>query len=320
VKSREALSFEYTPDEWAKLSPLVEKQLAAVQWTTARTANLISIVGEDILYYYYKTKVERVIREEGNSKTPDPTGFHTPEAQRARAIVFKRLFPHHQNVRVVESSYNLLACPPIDAIRCILECEASEYRFSAYDDIDRETNHAELKRVVECCNFITSALSSNRSGLSLSQMIGSEDYKLSTTNTIGELREGAERILYSHLAYREFRKKRQNDPRRNLYLRQLCDRWMNLGGKPTTSFDHRKGKGGGEPSGDFVDFIQFAAKPVLGAMTASGAHRAIENWRKTGKAGRQPRTVFPEGPAPRHAPGTVLRYARLKKSGPRKQS
>ena len=315
MKDRETLSFEYTPADWAKLSRLLEKQLAAVQWTTAHTANLIRT--RVWIFEFYETKIERVIREKGNSKVPDPAGFPdlytSPEARRAKLIVLKRRFPH-RNFRLVEprvQPYNLLACSPVDIIRCILECEASEYRFGAYDDIDRKANEAELKKVVECCNFIMLALSSDRPGLSLNQNIGPEDYKLSTNNMIDELRKGAESILGAHLSYREFHKKRQNDPRRNLYLRQLCDHWMYLGGRPKVSFDSRTG----HASGAFVGFIQSAAKPVLGAMTADAARRAIENWRKTGRAGRQPRTVFLEGPVLRRA-----QYARLKMLGSRKQS
>jgi hypothetical protein len=145
-----------------------------------------------------------------------------------------------------------------------------------------------------------------------------------------ELRKAAEFELRSYDAPSQ--KHRRHDSRRNEYLNQLCRFWVALGGLPTTSFDHRKGKAG-EGAGDFVDFIQLAAGPVLAraqaqsGITANGARRAIENWRKKEPSGVRERVVFRSDA---RIPGSATRYiepphqppgyARLKNRRPRKQS
>ena len=54
MKSREDRSFEYTPDQWGKLSRLLEKQYAAYQWTYSDLVNggLLrdTVLGGDVLY------------------------------------------------------------------------------------------------------------------------------------------------------------------------------------------------------------------------------------------------------------------------------
>ena len=225
VKSREDLSFEYTSDQWRKLSRLLEKQYATYQWTYS------DLVNGDIL----------------------------------RDIAF--------------GGGDDFYLTSLYFIRRVLECAASDFHFEHYRaparKADSKANQAEAEKIIRCCDFIVSALSNDRDG-----SISRSRRRLNIDGGIQELRKEAESVLRFSSYDAPTNKHRRHDRLRGEYLNRLCHFWVTLGGKPTTSFDHRKGKGSGEATGDFVDFILLAAKPVVSGMTAHGARGAIEKWRK----------------------------------------
>jgi hypothetical protein len=329
MKSREALSFEYTADQWAKLVRLLEKQYEKYQWTTNDILNGL-LLGNSTLCY--QTKLNRLIEEKRVSKERPAYTIYSPTM---------RDDDHYLTY--------LLVCQPMDIIRCVLECAASDFYFERYDNpnqkANRKVNQAEAKKVIQCCDFIMSALLNDRGYGSIGRSrISLSNAGLSKTgDEIQKLRKVAESVLRvsSHLELHEKNRRRL----RTEYLNRLCHFWVALGGTPTTSFNHRKGKAG-EGAGDFVGFILLTAGPVLKGLTANGARRAIENWRKRylsepGVIGRGPPypsgAVMDQGPPEVFAGGQRINlnpsegwyyllppplpgYARLKKYGRRKQS
>jgi hypothetical protein len=309
VKSREDLSFEYTPDQWERLSRLLEKQYAAYQWTTNDILNGL-LLGNSTLGY--PTKLNRLIEEKRVSKEPPAYTMYSPTMGDDFYLTY------------------LLVCPPIDIIRCVLECGASYFYFERYDTprqkADRKTNQAEAKKVIQCCDFIMSALSNDRGYGSLGRSCRS----LNIDDGIQKLRKEAERTLRVNSYDAPTKKHTRHDSARTEYLNRLCRFWVALGGLPTTSFDGLKGRA----VGDFVDFIRLAAGPILpGKITENGARRAIENWRRSYRGepgilttqGGYHVLYAPSGEEVRlqgevEFPPPLPGYARLKKSGRRKRS
>jgi hypothetical protein len=291
--NREDLSFEYTPDQWVKLSRLLEKQYAAYQWTATDIVDGL-LMGK-LTYVKYITKAEQITKEKGGSNE-QPTftdGTPVPDAHPGDEVL---------DVRHVDFSIWSLT----DIIRFSLECEASDFRFDRYHAPSPKTiakAKVEAKKVIQCCDFIASVLSPDA---------GAELLKL-----LVELRKEAESELRSFEV--PSKRHRRHDTRRQEYLSQLCRFWVALGGTPTTSFNGLEG----HAAGDFVDFILLAAGPVLTQLTNNGARRAIENWREREPSGVGKRIVFinndpnPYLLPPRQPPAG---YVRLKNRRPRKQS
>jgi hypothetical protein len=252
------MSFEYTSDQWANIERLLRRSL---QLTTDDVANLIVNCARPTLYRY-ETKIKQVMTKaaDGNLRGNGPSIL----VQQASS---PKVQPHG----------NLLECEPIDAIRCILECEASEFQSMAKSrsDPNRKANRVEAEKVICSCDFILSALSADRAG-SLGQSIKLDrEWRRSPNplffhiayprhnldeiaNKIEALRNEAKLTVLTNSTYSRM-KTRQTDLCRDCYLDRLCVVWVSIRGTPTTSFNARTGRA----AGNFVNFLELAAHPAL---------------------------------------------------------
>src|SRR5262249_42333454 len=119
MKSREDLAFEYTPKQWSELSRILEKLYAAYQWTATDIVNGL-LLGNPTLGY--PTKLNRLIEEKGGKVPP---GYKIYNPTMSDDFYFT----------------SLLVCPPMDIIRCVLECAASDFHFDRYHAPHRKANN-----------------------------------------------------------------------------------------------------------------------------------------------------------------------------------
>jgi hypothetical protein len=142
--------------------------------------------------------------------------------------------------------------------------------------VPRRENLALAEAVIKCCDRLKTLLSETnvlREG-SFYTAFGSRDEYDAITNKIEELEDAARLVAANNQPLSQ--KQKQADPRRDRYLRALCDLWVTeMHGKPTRSYDRRTGR----PRGPFVDFLVGAAQPVLQGFTVHSAHRFLKRWR-----------------------------------------
>jgi hypothetical protein len=138
----------------------------------------------------------------------------------------------------------------------------------------RDANLAYAKNVIQACEHLKDLLTESAFSRDYSlESLASQSECNAIVNQVKKLQKTAEAAAVNNSSIS--RKIRRADPRRDEYLKILCDLWVNIiRGPKTTSY-----KRAGEASGPFVDFLYLTALPVLGQFTRNGAASFIKRWR-----------------------------------------
>jgi hypothetical protein len=144
--------------------------------------------------------------------------------------------------------------------------------------VPREANFALANNVAKCCQRLKSLLSEpnvTREG-SFHTAFKSRDEYDAIIDKIEQLEDAGRFVAANNRPLSQ--KRKQADPRRDEYLAALCELWVKeIHGRATTSYDRAAGKA----SGNFVDFLVSAARPVLKQFTPNSASRFIKRWKKS---------------------------------------